>query len=181
MFVGVPGSGKTTFARLLAAEIDAVTLNSDAIRLSMWGSREAIFAMHTDPTERKYGNQLTFGAMDYAAKQILKSGRSVIYDANANGLEERNKNRRIAELFNATTIVVRFQTPPELAIERMTKRQEAEDQNGAANPERARTVVERFLTEIEEPSAVENTIEISGEAPFAEQLAVFSQRLQDLE
>lgn len=63
MFVGVPGSGKTTFAKELAVQLGAVTFNSDAIRLSMWGSRDEIWKTHTDSKKRDYGNRLTFGAM----------------------------------------------------------------------------------------------------------------------
>lgn len=57
MFVGVPGSEKTYFAKRLADKLQAVTINSDAIRLSMWGSRDAIQATHATFRKRANANR----------------------------------------------------------------------------------------------------------------------------
>jgi predicted kinase len=80
MFLGVTGSGKSYFARQLAAKIGAVRLNGDSMRLALFKTPEAVEARHSDPTT----NPMTFGAIDYAAGQILLAGCSVIYDAHHN-------------------------------------------------------------------------------------------------
>ena len=179
MFVGVPGSGKTTFAKQLAEKLNAAVLNSDAIRLSMWGSLEAIWKTHENKEARALNNQLTFGAMDYAAGQILASGTSVVYDCNANGRQERQKMANIAINNAATAIVVRIQTPKELAVERINTRRAADDSH-QKNPEKAREIVERFAAEIEEPLPDENVVKISGELSFEEQFAIFQNFVEKL-
>lgn len=179
MFVGVPGSGKTTFARQLAREIGAITINSDAMRLSMWGSREAIQETHDTQEKRNFANQLTFGALDYAAGQIIAAGSSVVYDCNANKFKERAKMRRIAEDHDGLSVVVRIRTPKRVAIERGLNREETHDQPRFV-AEKAIEVVERFAREIEEPGDVERVIEISGEVPFSEQYEVFQKKLIEI-
>jgi predicted kinase len=179
MFVGVPGSGKTTFARQLAQETDAVTLNSDAIRLSMWGSREAIRETHDTQEKRDFANHLTFGAMDYAAGQIIGAGTNVVYDCNANKRGERTKMRDIAENHGGLGIVVRIRTPHSVAVERGLNREETHDQPRFV-AEKAVEVVERFAREIEEPGEGEYVIQISGEVPFNQQYEVFQKRLIEI-
>lgn len=176
MFVGVPGSGKTYFAKRLAQKLHAVTINSDAIRLSMWGSRDAIRATHATGRERVSANRLTFGAMDYAAVQIIKAGHSVVYDCNANKYEERAKMAMIAREAGGLGIVVRIQTPHAVAVRRGLEREEADDQPKFL-VETAEQVVERFAKEIEEPSERENVIEISGELPFEGQYTIFEREV----
>lgn len=176
MFVGVPGSGKTTFAEQLADHLGAVTLNSDAIRLSMWGSREEIWKTHADLEQRAHGNQLTFGAMDYAAAQVLKAGHSVVYDCNANKRWERGKMAELATTNGGRAILVHIKTPHELAIKRIITRNEAED-SMSKNPEKVREIVERFAAAIEEPTTKEKVALISGEADFKDQLEVFQAAL----
>jgi predicted kinase len=178
-FVGVPGSGKTTFARQLAAELNAVTLNSDAIRVSMWGSREAVWATHKNPAERARGNKLTFGALDYAAGQVLAAGYSVVYDCNANKYAERSKMAKIALKYGAESILVYIKTPHELAIQRITRREEAHDAI-SQNPEKAQELVERFARAIELPIPSERVVEINGEVPFGEQYKLFQSALTHL-
>jgi predicted kinase len=176
MFVGVPGSGKTTFARQLRDKIGGVTINSDSIRLSMWGSREAITETHATQEQRKYANQLTFGAMDYAAGQIIGSGYNVIYDCNANKREEREKIQGIAMANGGVSVVIRVNTPHDVAIQRGVNRTETHDQPKFL-VEKAEEVVDRFAREIEEPTMDESTIEISGELSFEEQFQIFQSQL----
>lgn len=140
MFLGVPGSGKTTFSKLLRAELSAVVLNSDSIRLSMWGSQEAIWETHSKPEARAHANTLTFGALDYAAGQVVAAGYNVIYDCNANKHEERSKMAKISEVNGGNAIVVYIKTPHEVAIERITQRQASHD-SLQKNPEKAREIV----------------------------------------
>lgn len=177
MFVGTPGSGKTTFARQLRDQMGGVILNSDSIRLSMWGSRDAIKETHTTPEQRVYANQLTFGAMDYAAGQIIASGYNVVYDCNANKHEERQKMQDIALTNGGSSVVVRINTPRDVAIQRGIDRVETHDQPKFL-VEKAEEVVDRFAREIEEPTGDERVIEISGEIPFAEQYQLFQTQLQ---
>lgn len=139
----------------------------------MWGSKEKVREMHTDPDDRAYGNQLTFGALDYAARQILMAGHSVIYDANANKPDERLKLAQIAHDQQAIPVVVRLRTPIDLAIRRIAEREDSHDQNKHGE-DHAREVVRQFAEVIVEPDHSENVIEVSGEQSFDEQYQAFT-------
>lgn len=178
LFVGVPGSGKTTFARQLADKLQAIILNSDAVRMAMWGSLEAIQATHQNPEERKAANGLTFGAMNYAAQQALAAGVSVIYDCNANHIWERQEKHDIAKEQGAVSVVVRIRVPYDTSLIRVQQREESHDQR-RISPEKARKVLDRFVAEIEEPTAREKVIEIDGGAPFDEQYQAFIRSFED--
>jgi len=176
MFVGIPGSGKTTFARQLASELQAVVLNSDSIRIGMWKNRQAIEATHANPAERKHANQLTFGAMNYATGQIIAAGHSVVYDCNANHHYERDEKHDIATKYDAISLVVRIKVPYEVSLDRVQNREESHDQR-RMSPEKAKAVLDRFVREIEEPDDSERVIEISGEVSFEQQLQQFKLKL----
>lgn len=177
MFVGVPGSGKTTFARQLAARLNAVILNSDALRMGMWQTLEMIQSTHSSLEERKAANKLTFGAMNYAADRILAAGYSVVYDCNANHEWERQEKHDIARNNGALSIVIRIRVPYELSLDRIQNREVAHDQR-RISADRAVEVLDRFVNEIDEPTENEATIEISGEIPFEEQYQSFTMQLE---
>lgn len=174
LFVGVPGSGKTTFARQLAEQLDAVTINSDAMRLAIWGSREAVRASRSTIESRNQNNKMTFGAMDYVARQVLSSGHSVIYDANNNKRHDRLVYTRLAAAHGALAVVVRLRTPHDVALRRMQDRDETDDQL-KFDMHRAAGTLNRFVRAIEEPGSDEFVIEISGEVPFEQQYQTFIQ------
>lgn len=67
---GLPASGKSTYAKQLAQEINAVVLSSDAIRYELFG----------DETDQKH-NQKVFQELHRRTKEYLKSGRNAICDA----------------------------------------------------------------------------------------------------
>lgn len=176
MFVGIPGSGKTTFARQLAKELPAVILNSDSMRLGMWKTLDDIQRTHKNPEERRHANQLTFGAMNYATKQILMAGDNVLYDSNANHKWERQEKHDIASETGTISVVIRISVPYELSLRRVQEREVTHDQR-RMSLERAVEVLERFTNEIEEPTPNERVITIDGAMPFNEQLRLFRQQL----
>ena len=70
MMVGIAGSGKSTTATEIAAELNGVIISSDAIRGELYGD-EAI--------QGDYG--YVFQLMEERTMDALRAGRSVIYDA----------------------------------------------------------------------------------------------------
>ena len=70
MLVGLPGSGKSTIAPLIAVKEQAVVYSSDKMRLELFGDEA-----HQDD------NGLVFDELYRRARQTLEDGRSVVIDA----------------------------------------------------------------------------------------------------
>lgn len=177
VFLGFPGSGKTYFARQLAKELGAVTLNSDALRLSMFGSLEKIEDIRKKQRSRLYDD--VFGAMDYAARQVLFAGYSVIYDAQQSKRENRRGIEKIADEAGATPVLVWMKTSREVALRRGQERQAADDSH-QYDAEKMAYLIDRFDTVTDLPEPDENVIEISGEVPFEEQYDIFAKGVEAL-
>ncbi len=98
--------------------------------MSMWGSLDAIQATHVDPDERKYGNQLTFGAMHYATEQIFSCWvTACVFDLQRKHRVERDEKHEIARKFGAIRLWLSgLKYPHELALQRVQQREEAHDQ-----------------------------------------------------
>ena len=175
-FVGVPGSGKTTLAKALARELNAVLLNSDSMRIAMWGSREKIEKAHTERADRAYNNKLVFGALNYATERAVVAGYSVIYDCNANSVAERAEKHDIANMHGALSVVVRIKVSYEVSLERIQTREDTHDQRRFTS-ERAKEVLDRFVSQIEEPTSSERVIELRGDIEQEEQLRIFRTQL----
>lgn len=177
VFLGHAGSGKTYFSRHLAEKINAVTLNTDALRLSMFGSLEKISEIRDSDKMRLYTD--VFGAMNYAAKQTLLAGHSVVYDAQQTKRENRRNIEKIASEAGAIPVLVWIKTSRETAIKRAQEREERAD-SLRYNAEKISYLVDRFTSETDFPEPDENTIEISGEVTFEEQYQVFMQGVKAL-
>jgi uncharacterized protein len=178
VFLGFPGSGKTYFATKLAKEIRAVTLNSDALRVSMFKSLEAIEKIrHSADQSRLYDD--VFGAMDYAAKQTLLAGHSVIYDAQQTKRENRRNIERIAKEAGAIPVLVWIKTSKETALRRGQER-EARDDSHQYDAEKMEYLIDRFAKVTDLPESDENTIEINGEVPFEQQYTAFAHAIEQI-
>lgn len=78
--LGLPGSGKTTFARELGARFGFVILTADSMRVAI------IDDPQWDAAEHRY----FFGMMNLITTLLLTSGHNVINDANHNQLRVRD-------------------------------------------------------------------------------------------
>ena len=157
--MGYAGAGKSHFAKQLAVKLNAVRLNSDSMRNSVFEVPNEV--------NSKDGNRIVFGAIDYAAKEVLKAGYSVVYDAKCNRISERKKNASIAQDNDATHITVWVQTPHDTAIARTESRDITLDQGRLTSEDREK----RNSDYLEEPETDEMAAIIDGTKTFEEQFA----------
>jgi predicted kinase len=174
-FLGSIGVGKSFFARQLAPEIGAVRLNADAARLSMFGSLENVEA------ERQFfgeeANKRLFGVIDYAVKEILTSGKSVVYDsARFNGKRNRDILKMIATDADSRLVFVWIETPRKVAFDRVLVRDEATDSR-RLDQKAAEKIMTFHDEHFDAPHDDEFVIKIDGTVPFAAQYDSFIEQL----
>ena len=123
ILVGFPGSGKSTWASHLT---DYVVINQDTL-----GNRQRCI----DQTKR-----------------CLKDGRSVIIDRTNINRKQRSIWTNIAKEFKIDKIeCIELRIKPELAIERITKRENHPTIKNGTPIEKIRDIVRRFVNEYQEP------------------------------
>lgn len=152
-----------------------MTLNSDALRLSMFGSLAEIERIRQTQRSRLYHD--VFGAMNYAAQQSLRAGHTVVYDAQQTKRRDRLGVEQLAQQTGAIPVVVWMKTDPAVALRRGQER-ESRDDSHQYTAEKMSMLIERFdkITDLPEPG--ENVIEISGEADFEDQYLAFQQGVE---
>ena len=178
VFIGPPGSGKTYFANHLALKLGAIKLNSDALRLAMYGSLDNIDKIRKSDNRSLLYEQV-FGAMNYMTEQALMAGHSVIYDAQQAKLSDRVRIEKLAKKCDAKSILVWLDTEPNIAIKRSSTRDQHDD-SLRYDEAKSRMLVERFATTTDLPSETENYVKISGEIAFEKQYEVFKAKLKTL-
>lgn len=178
IFIGVPGSGKTYFASRLATKIDGVRLNSDAMRLSIFGSLEAIEEVHRSKN-RSVLNSHTFGAMDYATRQILATDTPVIYEAIQRTQADRRNMEKLADECGAQLVLVSMEIDIDTAIRRVQER-EARDDVRQFDGNKAREVIAHFRDRLEPLERTDYVVHICGEEPFETQYESFQAQLLKL-
>ncbi len=170
MFIGFPGSEKTYFARKLAERIHAVTFNSDAMRISMFKSLNRIEQLRKEDNTRLY--QDVFGAMDYAAAQVLRAGYHVVFDAQMAKRRDRQHLETLAKQCGAKTILVWIKTDPDVAMKRGQVRVCSDDSH-PYHATKMKMLINRFPTTTELPDKSEKHVIIDGELEFEEQYSTF--------
>ena len=178
MMLGIPGSGKSYFSRGLAQKLGAVHLNSDAMRMAIFKSREVTDKIYHSG-DRHILNTYTFGSLNYASDSALQSGVDVIYDANNNTKKERFDTAQ-AMSANIRPIVVWVQTPQNVAVQRAHQRSETASER-KLSAEEALNYIEKIAGEIELPAEDEVLITIDGTISFEDQYVSFENQLMELE
>lgn len=112
LLYGMPGSGKTSFARQLCTQLEAAHVQGDRIRAELFQS----------PTYSKDENHLVASLMTYMAGEFLSADVTVVYDTNAMRAAQRRALRNLAVKAHAETSLVWLQIDPETAFQRCLKR-----------------------------------------------------------
>ncbi|MBI2867998.1 MAG: ATP-binding protein [Chloroflexi bacterium] len=112
MVSGLPGTGKSTFARGLAQRLPLAVLESDRLRQALWRL----------PTHSPEESQRLFALIHLLAEELLRQGYGVLLDAT--NLQEKNREHlyRIADQAGAKLVIVWTEAPPDVVRERLRHR-----------------------------------------------------------
>lgn len=126
---GLPGAGKTTFARALSAHLEFVHVESDAIRRSL----------ASEPTYSFKESGAVFARVEALARAALSHAEHALVDATNLTNRDRKRFLRLAETFEARLVAVRLTAPDEVLRQRLSKPREGFSQAGVQVLERMRT------------------------------------------
>ena len=126
---GLPGAGKTTFARALAGQLAVVHIESDAIRR----------AMTLEPTYSFQESGAVFAKVDAMARAALSHGEHALIDATNLTNRDRKRFLRVASDLDALLVAVRLTAPEAVLRERISGTRAGHSQAGVAVLERMRS------------------------------------------
>jgi predicted kinase len=169
MLYGLPGAGKTYFARQLCDNLQAVQVQGDRIRGELF--KEPRY----DAQENTVVNQL----MEYMAGEFLSAGVSVVYDTNALRTTQRRHLRELALRAGVKPLVVWFQIDAETAYLRSVKRDRRRSDDRYAAP-MTQAAFRNIAQHMQNPASTEDYVVISGKHLFATQLNAIMKRLHEL-
>ena len=134
--VGLPATGKSTFARRLAGMTGAVVLESDAIRR----------LLHDPPTYSPRESFGLFRSIHAAARRLLEAGRPVIVDATSITEAHRRPLYALAEAAGVPLIIAQFQAPAGVVEGRLARRAAGRDigDSSEAGPDVYQRMAPRF-------------------------------------
>ena len=133
--VGLPGSGKSTYAKNFIKDKEIEYLSSDELR-AVYGKSE----------EDQTVTPLVFGHIKRKVDEFLKDGKNVLVDATSVNRKERSDYIKTAKKYGAKVVAIVFKMDRQGLIDRNKKRGE---QGGRVVPD---WVIDKMLNKFEEPS-----------------------------
>jgi predicted kinase len=118
--VGLPGSGKSYFARELAARLPLVHLESDALRAVLFRK----------PRHRYKESRRLFQAIHALAARLLTDGYLVLLDATNLKEDHRRDLKQLAASTGSRLILVELTAPEGVALQRLKGRELRPEQAG---------------------------------------------------
>jgi predicted kinase len=141
--VGLPGSGKSTYAKNFIKGKDIEYLSSDELR-AVFGKSE----------EDQTVTSLVFGHIKRKVDEFLKDGKNVLVDATSVNRKERADYITTAKKYGAKVVAFVFKMDRQGLIDRNKKRGQ---EGGRVVPD---WVIDKMLAKFEEPSTNEGIDEV---------------------
>lgn len=113
VITGLPGTGKTYFAKKLADKIPVVVIGSDILRKTLFPK----------PNYSQQESALLFQTIHRLIDYLLKNGISLILDATNLTEQSREPLYNIADRLGTKLILVWIEAPPEVVRKRLEMRQ----------------------------------------------------------
>lgn len=159
--VGLPGSGKTTFAETFCRRNKIEHLHADRLG----------FELYRLPTFSPEERQLIMREMNRRAYDKLQGGKSVIYDAGINSANQREMLRRLAKKAGTDAVGIWVRTPQNISLERMAKPRLILDIKIVFDPNnpKSRAAYNKSIKSFEPPKGEPNIVQISGQADYDSQ------------
>ena len=160
MLSGLPGTGKSYFARQMASRCPVVVLESDAMRK----------ALFPEPTYLPKESARTFAALHHVTGELLRRNISVLIDAT--NLIERNRQvfYNIAEACRAKLILVATTAPSHVVRKRLEQRGHSDDRED--NSDADWNVYLKMESSVEPISQEHYMVDTSGDTqPVMDQVA----------
>ena len=108
LLIGLPGSGKTTLAKILQELTDAVRVSSDDYRLLLFPKPKF--------TQKEHDN--LYAMIDHNVEHLLQAEHDVVYDANLNRRVHRDEKYALANKYDANVKLWWVQARQELSKKR---------------------------------------------------------------
>lgn len=167
---GYPGSGKSTFARQFAGEIqNTIHIHSDKIKAELGGILK----------KKGADNPNIYDALtEYMAKEFLSSGFNIILDVSVLKKSDRRKINNIALASRAKLITVWAQIDADSAFDRLRKRDKRKI-NDKYSRTYTRSEFESAINNSQNPNGEEYVV-ISGKHTFNTQKQAVFKKLEEL-
>lgn len=124
---GLPGAGKSTFARRLARATGAIHVESDAIRRELFVRRTYTAAESAE----------VFRTAHARVRAALQAGRAVVFDATNVNAQARRPAYRLAREAGCRLAIVQFTPPDEVIQARLARRRAGADPDDQSEADEA--------------------------------------------
>lgn len=165
LVVGLPGAGKSFFAKRFSDTFGAPVVSCDRIRFELFG--QSVFGAE----ETSLVNRL----VTYQIEELLKSKRSFIIDGNCDAKVDRMQIARMAKTAGYETLIIWVQTHEKTAQNRSFKRSPKKDDdkyNSSLSADQFAALTKRFTAPTHE-----NYVVISGMHTYSTQAKVVLRKL----
>lgn len=165
MVVGLPGAGKSFFARQFAETFGVACVRADRIR----------YELFAEPQYSADENEIVSRIGDYMISELAKTGRSFIVDGGCEAKTARLQIEQVAKNNGYKTLVIWVQTDPTTAKVRAARRnpKKVDDlYNSNLSASQYEQITKRFV-----PPTKEQYVVISGMHAYSTQARTVLKRL----